>query len=177
MNGRPPQQSWLEQLVSPDNVATILAALLAAILAASVAMSRYQKQKRTDRQDRMADVYAHALQAVQDYIEAPYMVLRREDTPAGNAGVSRRISEIQSRVDFSRAWMDIRAPGEVRELFDTLVRTVRREVGPQITEAWRAPARETGSDIPLGEKPDTSASDSAMAAVADAMRADLNGEP
>ena len=167
-------QSWLDGFVSPDNIVTVLAALAAVGLAALLASWQYRKQKEKDRKDARAQVYAQALQVVEDYLETPYLVMRRNgDSPESLVALTTWISEVQSRLQFSRAWMDVHAPDDIRECFDTLVRTAKREAGPQMTDAWNSPPKSPGEQVPIGEAPRRDASDKARSQLVELMRADL----
>ena len=170
----PGAPGWWDQLLSPDNVASLVIGIAIAAVAAWFAVKKYGREKENDRREARADIYAQALQAVQDYVELPYYVIRREDTPAGNVAVATRISETQSRLDFHRSWILIHAPEAVRGAYSALVDTARREAGRQISEAWNRPARNEAAEMPLGEKLPTPEYNAARDALRKMMRQDLS---
>lgn len=165
---------WWEQFLSPDNIASLIIGITVAVLAARLAIAKYVREKENDRRDARAAVYAQALQVVQDYVELPYYVIRREDTGAHNVAVSTRISETQSRLDYLTSWMTIHSPQNIADAYSGLVKTAREEAGKHISEAWRSPARNAAVDMPLGSKLATPAYDQARDALRALMRADLN---
>lgn len=172
------EASWWASLTTPDNVASLFTGLCVVLLGAWLALHKYSRERDHDRRLARAETYARALQAVRDYVELPYGVIRREDTPANNTQISTRISETQARLDFLRSWILIQAPRSIGEAYDELVATTREEVGAQISEAWQSPARNAAAHMPIGEKLATPKYETVLADIRDLMRADLNsGRP
>lgn len=123
---------------------------LAASVAALVAVLGYLYERRNKRNDDLRTLFSEALEAVAEYQELPYLVRRRsEQSPMTRSELIARASSIQTRLDFyvARLSLESKALGDAYSLF---VLTVRRETGPQITEAWGEPRIEADDDVPLG---------------------------
>ncbi len=88
-----------------DGIATIIAA----VLAAAVAVCGYAIQQRMARRERRAAIYSEALRAVEDYLEAPYLVRRRDGSAANRQAITTHISDVQSRLAYHRALLEIHA--------------------------------------------------------------------
>lgn len=156
------------------NAATIIAAISAALIAALVAVIGYSRQQRAGRRAERATRYAEALQAVEDYLEGPYRIRRRDGSPEARARITEAISATKSKINFYLAWLRIDAPTEVAAAYEHYVMTAQREAGPQMTAAWHTrPTRKDG-DVPLGKPYPRRLSDAARANVSDAMKQDLD---
>lgn len=127
-----------------------LATLAAALLAAGAAVATYWWQQRHARRDRQAQLYSAALQAVEDYAEAPYRVRRHDNTDTTRLALTTQISDIQSRLAYYRGLLHLHAPRRVASAYETLVDAVRHEAGPQITAAWKTRPVRRDADVPLG---------------------------
>ena len=162
---------WLRGVFAADNVALFITAAIAA----AAAVWQFSKQKERDRKTQVAAVYAEALQAVEDYLEAPYLVLRCDKSSRSAMQlVTDSISRVQSRIAYAQAWLGVHAPPDVSEHYDTFVRIARVEAGKAVTAAWDAPPRSSASEMPIRERLfSRDASDKARAAVVTAMRADV----
>lgn len=156
------------------DVATLAAAIVAALVAAGVAVWGYRVQQGHARAERRAAMYAEALRAVEDYLEGPYRIRRRDGSRAQRAQITTWLSDVKSRINYHRALMDLHAPKAVGQYYDDFVGAAQREAGPQMTEAWSAKPTAADVDVPLGKGYDRSASDRARCRVVDAMRADLD---
>lgn len=130
--------------------ATILAAFLAALVAALVAVWGYTVQQRAARDDQHRTIYAEALRAVEDYLEAPYLIRRRDGSAAARRELSTHISDIQSRLSFYCAWLQLHAPTEVHSTYSSYVAHARREAGAQMSAAWSGHPIRRDRDVPLG---------------------------
>lgn len=150
--------------------ATIAAALLAALVAALVAVGGYAAQQRAARADRHRTTYAEALRAVEDYLEAPYLIRRRDGSAAARRDVSTHISEVQSRLNFYCDWLGLHAPEDVHLAYSAYVAHARREAGAQMTAAWKSKPATRDKDVPLGAPLLHPASDAARRIVLDAMK-------
>jgi hypothetical protein len=165
----PTAASWLsgDHLVAAG---TVVAALLAAI----VAIATYRAERRLARAERLAATFAHAIQAVEDYLESPYRIRRR---PARDAQIrfalTSHISEIQSRIAFHQAWMAVDA-GSVAVQYQRLVEAAHVEAGAQMSDAWRGPATRADKEVPLGVRLPHPLSTEAKTACLTAMRIELN---
>ncbi|MEV7631204.1 hypothetical protein AB0N64_02220 [Microbacterium sp. NPDC089318] len=141
--------SWLISLLPPtpitwDGIATIAAAILAAVI---VALS-FLHERRQHSHSRRAEAYAGALQAVSDYLEAPYRIRRRTGTAVDRFALTAHVSEIQSRLDFYTAHLALIAP-KVLDSYTALVSAARAEAGPQMSAAWKARPIRRDRDVPL----------------------------
>lgn len=129
-----------------------LATIAAATLATLVALITYQVEKRRSRHERYARTFAEAIQAVVDYLEAPYRIRRRPmRDPRIRYELTALVSDIQSRISFYEAWLATTVP-TVATAYSNLVAAARREAGPEMTAAWRAPATRSDGDVPLGQR-------------------------
>lgn len=150
--------------------ATILAAFLAALVAAVVAVAGYTIQQRAARADRHRTMYAEALRAVEDYLEAPYLIRRRDGSAAARREISTHVSDIQSRLSFYCAWLQLHAPPTVHAAYTAYVAAARREAGAQMTAAWAAKPTRLDRDVPLKKAFAHPESTKARDAVLEAMR-------
>jgi hypothetical protein len=164
------EQRWTLWGWDASDWATIVAAFVAALVAAVVAVIGYSIQQGTARADRHRTMYAEALRAVEDYLEAPYLIRRRDGSAAARREISTHISEIQSRLSFYGAWLQLHAPAAVHAAYSEYVTQARREAGTQMSAAWRARPTKRDSDVPLGKAYQHAASDRARDAVLRAMR-------
>jgi hypothetical protein len=124
--------------ITGDGVATICAALLGA----SVVVAGYFVQRSIARQADLGELYASAVSALDDYLEAPYRVRRRDGSAATRTAITNHISEIQSRLAHSDALLMQRAPLAVGRAFRAAVGAARVEAGRHMRDAWvRSPTR------------------------------------
>jgi len=121
-----------------------------AFVAAVVAVLGYSVQQREARKVARATMYAHALQSVQDYLEGPYRIRRKDGTAEARRELTQAISTVQSQINFHTAWLDVGAPSEVAAAYTELVVAARREAGPQMTAAWAEPPVVDDGAVPLG---------------------------
>lgn len=141
-----------------------LATIVAALLATGVAIWGYAHQQRLARRERRATMYSEALQAIEDYLESPYLVKRRDGSHAARMSVTTRISEIQSLLSYYSAMLATQAPKPISQAFDELVAQARRDAGPQLSAAWRGKPTRRDRKVPLGNRFDRVASDKAREA-------------
>ncbi|MGK0722504.1 hypothetical protein [Leucobacter sp. W1478] len=118
--------------MSWDGIATIIAALLAT----AVAVVGYSIQQRIERKQRRAEIYSEALRAVEDYLEAPYLVRRRDGSAAARQRITTHISDIQSRLSYYGALLEIHTNSEISTAYKALVSAARAEAGKATREAW-----------------------------------------
>jgi len=137
--------------------ATIIAAVAAGLIAAGVAVLGYSAQQRSARRDQRATGYAEALRAVEDYLEAPYRIRRRDGSAAARMSVTTHVSDIQSRIS----------------LYLAFVGAAKQDAGPQMTQAWRSRPTSKDRDVPLGVALPQPRASLARDAVVAAMRRDL----
>jgi hypothetical protein len=156
-----------------DNAATIIAAVGAALIAAIVAIVGYSRQQRQGRRDQRAALYAEALRAVEDYLEAPYRIRRRDGSADTRLAITSHISDVKSRINFYAGWLRIHAPAHVSTTHEAYVHAAQEDAGPQMTVAWRSRSTKKDKDVPLGTPYDRRRADAARDAVLTAMRDDL----
>jgi hypothetical protein len=138
----------LIEAITWDGLATILAALLATV----IAIIGYSFQQSMARKERLATIYSEALRAVEDYLEAPYLVGRRDGSSSARQNVTSTISEIQSRLSYYCALLEIHAPSQISSAYGDLVRVARSEAGPLMSAAWKAKPTRKDRDVPLGKR-------------------------
>ena len=148
--------------------------LVAALITLAGVFVTNMVNMRTARHTRMGDVYANALQAVSDYLEAPYRVRRKDGTAERRHTISSEISDIQSRMDHSAALLRLHAPAVVADAYDSYVRAAKDEAGPQISEAWDLPPVTADSGMHVASTYPRTMSVQARQALVSAMQADLH---
>ena len=131
-------------------VASTVALIAAAVALAGVLITNVVNM-RTARVNRMGGIYADALGAVSDYLEAPYRVRRKDETAAHRNQISGDISAVQSRIDHSKALLRLNAPKAVADAFDEFVKVARQEAGAQISEAWDLPPVTDATQMHMSE--------------------------
>lgn len=129
---------------SGEGAATIVAALIAATAVIVTIVGDRHRQRSAQR----ADAFAAALQAVSDYLEAPYRIRRRSGGHSERRRLTEEISVIQSRMDFHRAHLTVVAPN-VALVYERLVLSAKAEAGPQMSAAWSARPTRRDRDVPL----------------------------
>jgi hypothetical protein len=154
--------TWL----AGDGAATIIAA----VLGASVVVAGYVVQQRATRHERRAAIYSDAIRAVEDYLEAPFLVLRREETKPALRELTTHISDIQSRISYYGALLRVYAPPNVAGEYATFIAAARREAGTAMTAAWNTDPIRRGADVPLGNRFGRNDSDAALTRLISKMR-------
>jgi len=125
------------------------AVILAALIAALVAVAGYALTQAWARRERRAKAFADALAAVEEYLEGPYRVRRRQgSTPEIRAALAGALSDLQARIALHRAWLQVEAPA-VAPAYDDLVSTARAEAGTQMADAWNAPPLTSDAEMNL----------------------------
>lgn len=156
-----------------DNLTTIWVALLIFSLGAWLATREYRRQKRDEALNRRAELYAEAIRAIEDYMEAPYMALRANDRSDSKTQVIMRINEIQSRLNLYKNLFKLHGSSSVRRGYEETLKTMRSEAGSQIRDAWkrRPPThnRHMSSVKPFSREK----TDKALDSLLESMRADL----
>jgi hypothetical protein len=133
--------------------------LVVALIAAGIAILVHVREERSQRRDRLRDVFSEALRAVADYQELPYMVRRRSDAqPMTREDLTRHASDVQSRLDFYVARLELES-GALGDAYGRLVSTIRRESGAQMTTAWKEERLDSDVAVPLGASYERSAAD------------------
>lgn len=155
------------------NGSVILAGVLAALIAAIVGVRGYRHQKEESRRDQCAQVYATAVQAVEDYLEFPYRIRRRDGSVEARNALTTKLSDVKSSIEYHKALLSVHGSPAVAEAFETFEAVARVVAGPAMTEAWNHPATHTDADVPLGAGLDRAKADEARTRLMQAMRADL----
>ena len=153
-------------------VAFIIGGATIVVTVRTAARNIVAQQKENRRQER-AKAYTEAIRAVEDYLETPYRIRRRDGSGGVRWELTESISEIQSRINFHKDWLRINAPATVYETYLTFVAAAKEEAGRQMTEAWHGPVTKKDRQIPVGrplQQPDSVA---AKEAVLDQMQGDL----
>lgn len=123
-------------------------AIIAAIVAAAVSLTTFALAGRRARLDRQRQVFAEAFEAVMEYREYPFIVLRRsKDDPAKErARISADLSTVQARLNGFKARLRVETP-YVGHRYADLVTATRRIAGPMITQAWNMEPVENDTNV------------------------------
>jgi hypothetical protein len=158
---------------SAGDVLTAVATIAAALLAARIAVAAYRHERWKSNRDHLAQQYAGALQAIHDYLEAPYRIRRRiPNNDEGRVALTSSISDIQSRIKFHQSWFRVHSPN-LAEAYDGLIETVRREAGAQMKTAWIDGGTSRDADVSLHVPLDQKASNKKLDEVTALLRAAL----
>ncbi|MHB1164370.1 MAG: hypothetical protein ACYC90_00330 [Candidatus Nanopelagicales bacterium] len=167
------------RLVGTDwwaNLSIITAGVLAALVAALVAIGGYRHQKAAARRERCAEMYATAVQAVENYLEGPYRVRRRDGSVESRNALTDRLSDIKSSIEYHQTLLRIHGSEDVASAYAGFVEAARADAGAAMTDAWHQPATHTDADVPLMIAMDRSTSDAARARLIRAMKDDLSSK-
>lgn len=141
-----------------------------AFVAAMVAVLGYSVQQREARKVARATMYAHALQAVLDYLEGPYRIRRKDGSSEARRELTQAMSTVQSQMNFHTAWPEVGAPTAVASAYADLVTAARQKAGPQMTTAWAEPPTKDDGGVPLGVAYSWPRSDAALDTVKASMK-------
>lgn len=130
-----------------------VATLIVGVVAAVVAVRAYKTQQQEGRRQQRASFYADAIQAVEDYMECPYRILRRDGSPEARREITQHINDVKSRISFYTGWMAIQGTEKVRVAYDAFVMAAQQEAGPQMTAAWDSKPIKKDKDVPLRTSP------------------------
>jgi hypothetical protein len=124
--------------------------VIAALIAATAVLVGYLVNQISNRRLDKTKVFAAAIEAVADYQEMPYRIRRQPSSDAATrVGLAERVSDIQKRIDFHRAWLRIESE-EVGNSYDDLVASVRREAGQHMKNAWGESLITSDDEMSLG---------------------------
>jgi hypothetical protein len=172
------KRDWWDAYLTADNVvkfvSVVLAAVIGAAIAAVVAVKAYKGQQKESRRQERAKLYAEALRAVEDYLEAPYRIMRRDGSALARRQLTESLSEIKSRISFYTGWLSINSPTEVYEEYCRYYQAAMREAGTQMTTAWHARPTRKDREVPIGRGLMQPGSAAAREQVLDAMKLCLN---
>ncbi len=121
------------------------ATLIAGVLAAGIAILGYSFQQKLARRERLASIYSEALRAVEDYLEAPYLLRRRDGSHSTRTALTKHVSEIQSRIAYYSALIQIHGPKRVSAAYGKLVKAARSEAGASNVSGMERKTYKTGS--------------------------------
>lgn len=147
---RPTCATWVWKCFQPGDWAEIIGALGAALIAALVVMVGYHFQQQLARKERRNKAYAEALRAVEDYREAPYLIMRRDGSHAARMQIVQHVSDVQSRIDFYAYWLGLHTSEHVCDAYRHYVAAARSEAGRQMTDAWEKRPTRRDRDVPIG---------------------------
>lgn len=148
----------------------VITTIVGTIVVACFGVS-YRRQQSLARAERRSRIHAEAIQAVHDYLEAPYRVRRRDGSPEARMALAEAVSDIQSRLRYYDALLRLESTASVADAFADAVAAARREAGAAITEAWKSPPTKRDEDVPIGEKIETPESNRLITIALAAMKA------
>lgn len=165
----PPSMVTTENWFAGDGFATILAA----VIGAAFVVGGYFIQQRFVRRRHRAEIYSEAVRAVEDYMEAPFLIERRDGTLVAQREITNHISDVQSRLAYYQAQLSIYAAQSIADSYSSVVKAARREAGGAMTAAWRASPTRKGKKVPLGARYSRNDTDRALALLVKKMRQDV----
>lgn len=158
------------------NGSIIAAGICAALIAAVVGVVGYRHEKKLARQERCAQMYAAAVQAVEDYLEGPYRIRRKDGTTETRNTLTRQLSDTKAAIEYHQTLLRIHGSCTVADAYDRFVAAAQADAGPAMTAAWRARALRRDRDVPLGAQLfDGAGSRTAREQLITAMHNDLTG--
>jgi hypothetical protein len=131
---------------------TIVPAAVSLVVALAVAGAGWWWTARQNRRAAEAKLYADAYAVVQAYKEMPYAIRRRNADAPGEERVrlSEILRDIQQRISFHSAWIDIHNRN-VGRAYDDLVAATRRTAGQLMHEAWEFEPISTDSAMNIAD--------------------------
>lgn len=153
-----------------------IATIIVGIVAAIVAVNAYKTQQQETRRQEKAKLYAEAVRAVEDYMESPYRIRRKDGSAEARREITQHISDVKSRISYYTGLLAIHGTREVCAAYDTFVNAAQREAGPQMTAAWEIKPVKKDKDVPLRTAPlQRTATDAARATLLAVLKIDLDG--
>lgn len=152
---------------------TVIVSVVGLAVTIGVAVYNVVKQQKENRRQERAKAYAEAVRAVEDYLETPYRIRRRNGSGEHRWQLTESISEIQSRMNFHKDWLRINASMKVYDAYVAFISAAKIEAGAQMTAAWKGPVTKKDRQVPLGDRLPQPASDKAKEAVLEAMKSCL----
>lgn len=163
--------------ITAGDVATFagaIATIIIGIVAAVVAVKAYKTQQQETRRQEKAAFYAEAVRAVEDYMEGPYRILRKDGSAEARREITQHISDVKSRISFYKGWLAIHGSTEVCAAYAAFVAAAQQEAGPQMTAAWEVKPVKKDKDVPLRTLPlPRAATDAARTRLLAILKADL----
>lgn len=157
-----------------ENTAGIdsLISVIVALVGATALLIGYFIQQAFARRERRVALYGEAIRAIEDYLEAPFLIARRDPSRQTQQALTTQISAIQSRIVFYRTQLQIQAPSKVAISYVDLIKLARSESGKAMSEAWKAGPMRNSRDVPLVKHYGRASTDAALKAVIKQMRRD-----
>lgn len=152
-----------------DHTITLAAAVLGALITVGVAVVGYLAAQRAAWRERQAQVYAEALRSVEDYLEGPYRIKRRDGSAEQRHVITTWLSDVKSRHNLYKGLLRLHAPTAVADAYDQFVAAAIDDAGPQMTAAWAGGPTTTDAEVPLGMGLDRTSADAAKQRVISAM--------
>lgn len=152
-----------------DHAITLAAAILGALITVGVAVAGYLAAQRSTWRERQAQVYAEALRSVEDYLEGPYRIKRRDGSAEQRQAITTWLSDVKSRHNLYRGLLRLHAPTAVANAYDRFVAAAIDDAGPQMTAAWNQSPTTSDAEVPLGTGFDRTSADAAKVQVISAM--------
>jgi hypothetical protein len=84
----------------------------------------------------------HAIAAVEDYLEGPYRIRRRDDTAESRFAITSAISNTKTAISLHQALVEMHAPTAVSDAYNAFVAAAQQDAGPQMTAAGTRSPRE-----------------------------------
>lgn len=124
--------------------------LIAGVVAATLVLVGFAIDRAVRRSSRRSEIYAGALQAVHDYLEAPYRIRRSSGEPEERFALVAAISDIQSRLSYYEGLIALLGSDAVYRGYQELLAAARLEAGNAMTHAWLAKPKRRNAQVPLG---------------------------
>lgn len=135
-----------------------------------VAVFNVVKQQKENRRQERAKAYAEAIRAVDDYLETPYRIRRRNGSVEHRWQLTESISETQSRINFHKGWLRINASKDVYDAYIEFIKAAKTEAGAQMTASWNGPVTKKDRQVPLGAGLPQPESEAAKEVLVEAMK-------
>lgn len=147
--------------------------IMAAAIAAFIAVVGYSRQRKAERRAERATLYGNAIAAVENYLEGPYRIHRKDGSKETRFAITSATSDAKSAISLHQALLEMHAPPEVCAAYYAFVDAAIAEAGPQMTAAWMVNAITTDDQVPLGVGYARTDSDAKRATLVTTMKVDL----
>lgn len=123
---------------------------VAVTIALATAVGTQIITRLSDAADRRRERYSVLVRTLVAWIEFPYRVRRRvDDDPVTLAGLAALGHDLQERLAGDEAWVLSENP-RVGKTYAEVRRSINKEVGPAISDAWNLPPISKPSEMVLG---------------------------
>jgi hypothetical protein len=75
----------------------------------------YSRQRRVERRSERATLYGRAIAGVEEYLEAPYRIRRRDDTAEARFVITSAISDTKTAISLHQALLEMHAPSAITD--------------------------------------------------------------